>query len=361
MWLKFIFYFSILLRNSQMRYQTRKNAAFTLVELLVVIAIIGILIAMLLPAVQQVREAARRSTCLNNLRQIGIGALNFESAYMRMPTAGGCSEQYWSEQAAPLYGFENGGWGYQILPFIEQNNLFDQRRINSGWFGGAPSMSENPLPIYSCPSRIDRIGLLGWTIVHLHDYAGVMNSWNDIDIPTGSSWGFQWNNNANPSVDEEQWVWTGIIAKGGHVNVTSGPSIFKFNTVTMSAIVDGTSNTMMFMEKAVPANAYLVDTSINWDWWDLMGYYHNADWGSMRTTGEALVSDTSRRPSWQEDQAAGNNGRMPQYQFGSAHPGNTNAVFGDGSTHGVRNDVDLLTLNTLGKRNSGRVIQADSW
>jgi prepilin-type N-terminal cleavage/methylation domain-containing protein len=342
-----------------MRYQTNTKRGFTLVELLVVIAIIGILVGMLLPAVQQVREAARRSTCMNNLRQIGVAAHNYESAYKQMPTAGGCSQQYWDEQGAPGYGFENGGWGYQILPFIEQNNLYDQRRIAGGWFGGSPSMSEARLSAYNCPSRDMRVGLLGWTVVYLGDYAGVMNSWNDIDRPAGIGFDFAWNNNGPPFPQEEEWIWTGIIAKGGHVHVGGNPQVYRFARINMGSIHDGTSNTIMYMEKAVPANQYMVDSSLNWDWWDLMGYFHNADWSTMRTTGEPLVGDNSRRPDWQEGQGAWNNGRVPQYQFGSAHPGSTMAVLGDGSTHAVKNTVDLLTLNTLGKRSSGRMVQGE--
>ena len=101
---------------------------FTLVELLVVIAIIGILIGMLLPAVQQVREAARRTDCMNRMRQLGLACHNFESAHMAFPSAGGVVNQWFAEQNRPLRGFENCSWMYQILPFIEQNALYEQRK-----------------------------------------------------------------------------------------------------------------------------------------------------------------------------------------------------------------------------------------
>ena len=128
----------------------RKKSGFTLVELLVVIAIIGILIGMLLPAVQQVREAARRTACANNLRQIGLAVHNFASAY---------NEKF------PMLGEpeEGGHWSAFILPFIEQNNMFDTLSFGSvNWassaaINNATSTSANPVlrQIAACQTVIE--------------------------------------------------------------------------------------------------------------------------------------------------------------------------------------------------------------
>src|SRR6266851_1161092 len=105
----------------------RFRLGFTLIELLVVIAIIGVLIALLLPAVQKVREAANRTACANNLKQIGLAVHNFHDTYGVFPTQGG----WWYTGIAydptgnPLgYKYQTAGWGYQILPFLEQDNLY---------------------------------------------------------------------------------------------------------------------------------------------------------------------------------------------------------------------------------------------
>ena len=116
-------------------HSRKKRRAFTLVELLVVIAIIGILVGMLLPAVQMVREAARRTSCLNNLRQVGLSCMNYQSANLKFPTAGNAA---------------NGqSWVTSVLPFIDQQNISDE--VKNGML--TADLSANfKIPLLLCAS-----------------------------------------------------------------------------------------------------------------------------------------------------------------------------------------------------------------
>lgn len=342
-----------------MAHVWKRRSGFTLVELLVVIAIIGILVGLLLPAVQQAREAARRMSCQNNLKQIGLAAHNFESAYKRFPTAGANGDMYWDFQNKPGAGhnYENAGWGYQILPFIEQNALYLRRSVD-GWFnGGTESLARTPVPMYNCPSRGPRIANLGWTTVRLGDYAGFMGTWN-VSVPS-PGWGFNFARGGNSNPQEQAYVWTGIIAKGGNSNTASGPNIEIFNKVTFGSVTDGASNTAMFMEKAADQKAWSFNVG-DWDWWELMGYYYSADWGTMRIPAMDLVADQRIRPhvSWIGPNGSG---RYTEFGFGSAHVGLCNAVFGDGSVRQVNNSIDLTILDRLGKRADGETIDHGSF
>jgi prepilin-type N-terminal cleavage/methylation domain-containing protein len=365
--------------SSRRATNLRRFGGFTLVELLVVIAIIGILVGLLLPAVQAAREAARRMQCMNNLKQIGLAAHNFESANKHFPTAGDCGDSLWDSNLAlaPLYGFENGSWMYQIMPYIEQDNL-QRSRGSNGWFNGLPAMVETPVSSFSCPSRGARFCVRGGftTPFFLNDYAGVAGAWAD-DERVYPDWGLHYSNWGDPEYGAKyEQTWSGIIAKGGHARTqgVSTPQITKFARVGFGSIIDGTSNTIMFMEKAVNVNARNFSCGRWDDWWEF-GYLHPSDWSTMRMATNAypndpwggwrdveygLWSDSQRRPQRLIDEAASNGGRTREMGFGSAHSGVTNAVLGDGSTRSISNNIRPHLLDKLGKRASGVVVSTES-
>ena len=336
----------------------KSRRGFTLVELLVVIAIIGILIGMLLPAVQQVREAARRTQCMNNLRQVALGSMNFESANMHLPTAGSETLSFYDtgEEFKPKFGFENLGWAYQILPFVEQNNLH-ARRSTDGFEGGAEPMIEQRVPLYNCPSRGERVLINGLFAYAVGDYAGFIGNWNE------PGWtGPKWQHYEDPDPNEAKTVWTGIIAKRGHVNV-NGPNVTDFTKVGFGAISDGSSNTFMYMEKAVGSQFY--NTTDTGDFWEGRGYFQPGDWANSRMIAPAAADDGSAAsgsgqevPLYADNQTRegwmyNGEGKIQSFGFGSPHPGTVVAALGDGSVRSVGLTADLFVLNYLGKRADG--------
>jgi prepilin-type N-terminal cleavage/methylation domain-containing protein len=336
----------------------RINQGFTLVELLVVIAIIGILIGMLLPAVQQVREAARRSQCMNNLKQCALGSLNFESAKQHFPTLGGQTEMWnrFQEEDGPDFGFESLSWSYQILPYVEQPALFDMRK-QEGYTGGAFPLIEQRVPLFNCPSRGERTGISGLTVIAMGDYAGVIGNWQEWGA--GNQNDIQWQASSEPNGKEEDFQFTGIIARSGHVTAPSN-KVTKFRKIGFEDIEDGSSNTIMYMEKAVAADKYNFTFSPGggYEFWEAFGYYHNGDWPNGRlvapTTLDFGGSGVGRpEVGLRADSEIRTSPR--EFGFGSAHPGNVVAAMGDGSVASISLDADISIVNLLGKRADGGV------
>jgi len=333
--------------------QLRKG--FTLVELLVVIAIIGILIGMLLPAVQQVREAARRTTCMNQLRQIALACMNFESATQKFPSAGDHSQGFDrpDTQFRSAVNRENWGWGYQILPFMEQNNLYDLRAID-GTDGSPGRMLSQQVPTFNCPSRGQRIGVQSWGAAYaLGDYAGVMTSWN-YGWRYSSGWnGFNWQD--QPATEPEgTTIWKGVIAKTFNSYLVSGVRQYQdFGRVGFGTITDGSSNTFLIGEKSVDARRYSPPAT-GWDWWDLPGAMHSADWPTMRGFHASDTGVYIWKDSMPDFQRRGNSDHA-EHSFGSAHPGTVNFAISDGSVHAISSTIDGDIADQIGRRDDGTI------
>ena len=375
-----------------MRLQNKRG--FTLVELLVVIAIIGILIGMLLPAVQQVREAARRTECLNYLRQVGLASLNFESAHMHMPTAGttlnswaatsGPNGDLWGGGDGRAPGEENWSQFWQILPFIEQNNILPIRQNFIGFtgqtgLGDVRDMAGQGLtiPSYTCPSRGPRSNLsitdnletilcdfAGYhgSIPWLDDQAGGSNALIGGSLRGSTGGTFEWDPDAPSPPGERELLNSGIIVKAGHGRQDpngSGNPYRDYLTVTFGNMQDGSSNTIMYGEQSVFVQEY--SPVINAEQWQLahahFGFWVASGWPNMRTFNRAgiIPDNATDYEDFEIDEAGGIDYRAEK-SFGSAHPGTCNFVLGDGSTHSVSQTTSVTILNQLGMRNDGSTV-----
>lgn len=334
-----------------------RKRGFTLVELLVVIAIIGILIGMLLPAVQQVREAARRTQCQNSLRQLALACHNFESARMEFPAADQVPNVLMSD-GRPARG---SNWFIQILPFLEQQNVlttvdydfndasglimaggfFDRDQDGNGLRDG---IDLAPSQIMKCPSA----GTPDWA----RDFFGVQ----------GGQEGFY----PNPTFTDGR----GPIHNDGVLGVNRGRSI--------GAISDGTSNTLIIGENYLQQNYGAVEGGSNglqnnvpgdapW-WWGGGTAANNSNktvadgkrWFSNPARHVLTANSPINDPGFFEggDKYAKNE-FYHWHPFSSTHSGGANFSFGDGHTAFVSDDADLQVYREAASMNSGGVIELE--
>jgi prepilin-type N-terminal cleavage/methylation domain-containing protein/prepilin-type processing-associated H-X9-DG protein len=359
---------------------THHKHAFTLVELLVVIAIIGVLVALLLPAIQSAREAARRSQCKNNLRQIGLAIHNHVSSLRVFPTGGAGSFpkiQNYVVSGKPFGTDKQGlGWAYQILPYLEEGaivGLVTQDQLQAA-----------VIPLYVCPSRRSGSGMFAGKPVSLIDYAASQPCtaqcpagspdcpdptplYNPRDSSPITAAGYELNLpsiwggiNENSTQQDHYQVYDGVIVRSpwrrNDPLITHGAAGGEFlngvpRPTTIAKITDGTSKTLMIGEKYVRSDLY-------------SGGGPSDDHGWSEGWDTDVIRSTCFQPYQDGDgfqfQSSGTDDIFGQGQevvyFGSAHPGGFNALFADGSIHTLNYDIDVVIFNALGTRAGEEVV-----
>ena len=320
-------------------------------ELLVVIAIIGILIALLLPAVQSAREAARRMQCTNNLKQLSLAFLTHEGTHGFFPTGGWGVD--WLGVPGRGFGREQpGGWGYNILPYLEQETL---HRLGEGLSSSArleagKTRAQTPLLMAYCPSRrapqvipftLDRnprpddlYDIPKGTLVAKGDYAVSVGDSTNTSPRVGGG-------NPRPTTlaegDNPAFPWNSAQA-----DVLTGVSYLR-SEVGVAMVRDGTSNTYMLGEKYMEPDNYLSGINAGDD----------QSWYGSNSTDNSRSTSLSIGPPRQD-----RNGYNFYQGFGSAHPGGCNFSFCDGSVRTISYSIAPEIHRRLGNRRDMQPVDA---
>ena len=350
----------------------RKNSmrGFTLVELLVVIAIIGILVALLLPAIQAAREAARRADCSNRLRQIGIAAHNFHDSNKAFPPHGELLKR------PPPQDRDANGLSSQayLLPYMENQDVLNLVDRSKHWSEQANiDARRTPLPFFRCPSQaaverteVEYAGTIEENNLRCH-YVGIMGAKPGpltFGRPGGclnptpgrsTTWPYPMStylqNNCSDSAANSSGgtADNGVIRPRGILTATSTGQIYRVGPVKFSMVTDGTSHTMMFGEMSWDVGRQRTWIVGSLSPQDQFGYVSNAK-NVKFGINEAAFEDETGAPT---------NIPLTDVSLGSKHPGGTHVLMCDGSAGFLREDVDVEgVLRPMASRASEEVYQS---
>ena len=306
-------------------FDSKYRRGFTLVELLVVIAIIGVLVALLLPAVQFARESARRTQCSNNLRQLGIATHTFHDTRRFLPPA------FIGDNSDSVDGWAT--WGALMGPYMENSTLYDQWDVSLRASKQKPIAYQTPIPGYICPSR--RVPVL--STGDFKDPGGVLTDY-------AASFGTEalYTNSNGAIIPNLPYV---VLDSSGEWRVTQWAG-----QTTLADITDGTSNTTLFGEKHIRPNSLRgknEDRSV----FSAVRNTHRRMMGISPTAGNnraLLTPDVQTLP-------------VANSSFGSAHPTICQFVFADASVKPLHVNASLQTLTYLVTRADGQVVQHDQY
>jgi prepilin-type N-terminal cleavage/methylation domain-containing protein/prepilin-type processing-associated H-X9-DG protein len=295
---------------------------FTLVELLVVIAIIGVLIGLLLPAVQAARESARRMSCTNNLKQVGLAIANHESTRKVFPKGRDTRSPGGVPEGVPARLREAYSWAFRVLPFMEQQAIFDAYVPDKPVYDTANSRAmRTPVAGYYCPSR--------------RAPAADRNFDNNNDAPpsggTGVAAGGDYAANAGAYYSfASSDPYDGDVSSSPiNASKNAGP-IHTFSRVKAAMVTDGLSKTFAIGERHIPpAQSSWDANTVHFNQGDTAFFAADTPHTQFRDTLRGLASapdDTSNR------------------KFGSRHPGVTNFAFLDGHVEAIANETDSDVL-----------------
>lgn len=310
----------------------RLQSGFTLVEVLVTMAVIAVLMALLLPAVQSAREAARRTECRNRLKQVALAFHNHEETFKRLP-GNGWGFKWVGDPNRGTNRNQPGGWAYSLLPFLEQSALWKR---GLGLSGSALSnalseVRQTPVPVYQCPDRAG-VGLspanLSFPPFNANatpDVAKLDFAVNEGDYITNTGPG-------PPSLaigDSPSYVWLDVSQATG--------ICFLRSEIRWADVNDGLSATYLVGEKSVMASAYQTSTDAGYD----------QSWNS------GVDLDLNR---WTIDPPLQDSATQYERRFGSAHSGGLNMAMCDGSVRFVNYSIDSATHRALGNRRDGKAV-----